>query len=62
MIYNLDELKDEFKDLYFDEDDLICHIDDKTFELDNLNDVLTLYRVVLNSLLIWIQKIETIGL
>lgn len=51
MIYNLDELKDEFKDLYFDEDDLICHIDDKTFELDNLNDVLTLYRVVfLNSL------------
>lgn len=46
MIYNLDELKDEFKDLYFDEDDLICHIDDKTFELDNLNDVLTLYRVV----------------
>lgn len=52
MIYNLDELKDEFKDLYFDEDDLICHIDDKTFELDNLNDVLTLYRVVfLKSLL-----------
>jgi hypothetical protein len=46
MDNNIDDFRDEFLHLYFDEQDLQEHIDDKTTELENLSEEITLFRVV----------------
>jgi hypothetical protein len=46
MKYNIDEIKEEFLHLYFDEDDLIEYVENKVQELNNLGKNITLYRVV----------------
>jgi hypothetical protein len=46
MDKNIDNFRDEFLHLYFDEQDLQEHIDDKTTELENLSGEITLFRVI----------------